>query len=120
MDLSEEMAAALQRRFKHRITNVPVLDQPVFVVFDYSPTTPEPPLSIAFDCGGDAKCWLSERDLIEIGDHRPKSHPAYKEFTLEGRQFHPFSVEAFGMSIFENIEELTIACRRLYGHISWS
>ena len=120
MALSEEMAKALDRRFKCRLTNVPVLEKPVLIMFDYSPGDNMPPLSIAFDWSGDAKCWLTETELVEINDERPKLHPEYKTFKFEGREFHPFSIIAFPRSIFENIDDFALACRSLYEHVVWN
>ena len=119
MELLEEMTKALDRLFKWKLTNVPVLEKPVLIVFDYSPRDDTPPLSIAFDWAGGSKCWLSEIQLKKIGDNLPKFHSKYKKFTLEGREFHPFSIQAFPKAIFDNIEDFTHACRSLYEHVDW-
>lgn len=120
MQLSKETTEALDRLFKWKLTNVPVLEKPALIVFDYSPTDDRPPLSIAFDWSGGPKCWLSETQLIKIGDNLPKSHPKYKKFNFEGRDFHPFSIQAFPQAIFGNIEDFTLACQSLYEHVDWS
>ena len=120
MGLSAEMAKALDSRFKCQLTNVPVQEKPVLIVFDYSPRDDMRPLSIAFDWACGPKCWLTETELVKINNNRPKLHPKYKAFGFEGRRFHPFSVTAFPRSIFENIDEFTLACRTLYEHIVWS
>ena len=119
MSLSPEITLALARRFKWKLTNVPPLEKPVLIVCDYSPSDDAPPLSIAFDWAGRAMCWLSETRLVKIGDNCPRHHPRYKQFVFEGRQFHPFSVQAFPKEIFSNIDALIFACQNLYGHIEW-
>ena len=119
MELSIEMARALDQRFKCNLTNIPVLEKPVLVVFDFSPADDMPPLSIAFDWAGGPKCWLSERRLVEIEEKCPSYHPKYKKFNLEGREFHPFSIKAFPKTIFEEIDAFSLACRSLYDHVVW-
>ena len=120
MSLSPEMTLALDRRFKWKLTNVPTLEKPVLVVCDYSPNDDAPPLSIAFDWGRRAMCWLSETQLVEIDSKCPRHYLQYKQFMFEGRQFHPFSVKAFPAEIFSNIDALILACRSLYDHVDWS
>ena len=120
MTLPPEMALALDRRFKWTVTNVSVLEKPVLIVFDYSPRDDAPPLSISFDLAGSPKCWLSETRLVEINDNGPKHHSKYKQFAFEGRQFHPFSVQAFSDGIFSDIDALIFACQSLYDHVDWS
>ena len=120
MEISEETTKALDWLFKWKLTNVPVLEKPALIVFDYSPTDDMPPLSMAFDWFGGPKCWLSETRLKKIGDNLPKFHPKYKKFNLEGREFHPFSIQAFPKEIFGNIDEFTHACRSLYEHVDWN
>lgn len=106
--------------FKWKLTNVPVLEKPALIVFDYSPGGAMPPLSIAFDWSGGPKCWLSETRLIAIGNNLPKSHPKYKKFNLDGRQFYPFSIRAFPKEIFGNIDAFIDACQGLYEHVGWN
>ena len=120
MALSEEMTQALDRRFKYKLTNVPVLETPVLIVFDYSPDNDMPPLSIAFDWDGGAKCWLTETRLIKINGKCPRPYSDYKTFKFEGRHFHPFSIVAFPRSIFESIDAFTLACCTLYDHVDWN
>ena len=120
MSLSPEMTRALDRRFKWKLTNVPALEKPVLIIFDYSPSDETPPLSVAFDWVGRAMCWLSESRLVEIGDKCPRQYPGYKQFVFEGRQFHPFSVRAFPKAIFSDINALVLACRGLYDHVEWN
>ena len=119
MSLSPEMALALDRRFKWKLTNVPVLEQPVLIVFDYGPSDEAPPLSIAFDLTGQAKCWLTETRLVKIGEKCPRHYPRYKGFVFEGREFHPFSVIAFPKATFCSVDTLVLACQSLYDHVAW-
>ncbi|MCY4427677.1 MAG: hypothetical protein OXC05_11710 [Halieaceae bacterium] len=119
MKLSEEMTKAINRLCKWKLTNVAVLDKPVLILFDYSPTSDTPPLCIAFDSSHRAKCWLTETRLREIEDKCPKPHPKYKAFTFEGRKFHPFSIEAFPEAMFGSIDDFSLACRSLYDHVKW-
>ena len=120
MRLSPEMTQALDRRFKWKLTNVPVLEKPVLIVFDYGPSDDAPPLSVAFDLAGRARCWLSETRLEKIANIGPKHHPDYNGFVFEQRQFHPFSVIAFPSAIFSDIDALIVACQSLYDHVEWS
>lgn len=120
MNLSADMTKALDRQFKWARTNVPVLEKPVLIVFDYSPGDDMPPLSIAFDWSGGPKCWLSETRLKKIGDKGPRFYPKYKTFKREAREFHPFSIQAFPRTTFANIDDFTRACRNLYEHVDWS
>ena len=54
------------------------------------------------------------------GNNCPKHHPRYKQFMFDGRLFHPFSVQAFPVQIFSDIDELILACHTLYDHVDWS
>ena len=119
MTLSPEMTLALNRRYKSIVTNVPVLDKPVLIIFDYSPRDDARPLSIAFDVAGRARCWLSETRLVNINNDGPRHHSKYKQFGFEGRQFHPFSVQPFSNVIFADIDALVLACQSLYDHVEW-
>ena len=120
MGLSPQMRDALDHRFNWKLTNVSELENPVLAVFDYSPSDSQRPVSIAFDYSSGPKCWLSELLVREIDNNGPRYHPDYREFVLEGRQFHPYSIRAFLESIFEDINEFVSACRQLYQHVEWS
>ena len=120
MILSETMKRALDQSFRSRLVNVPELESPVLIVLDYSPSNGPNLLSLAFDCSGGAKCWLTESKVIEIGGEAPRPHAGYKKFVFKGREFHPYSIQAFPQSVFENIQEFRRACRLLYQHIAWS
>ena len=120
MGLPPQMKEALDHRFNWKLTNVPELENPILAVFDYSPSDRQLPVSIAFDYSGGPKCWLSESSVREIDNNGPKNHPDYREFVLEGRQFHPYSIQAFPGVIFEDIDQFVRACRRLYHHVEGS
>ena len=120
MELSPQMENALNDRFNWKLTNVPELETPVLAVYDYSPSDRQFPVSIAFDYSGGPKCWLSESSMKKINDDAPRPYPDYRQFVLEGRQFHPYSIQAFPESIFKNINEFVSACRKLYQHVEWS
>ena len=119
IELSQEMADALNGSFKWYHGNVPELDEPVLVVFDYSPSNAEPPLSLAFSLAAGPKCWLSESRVQEINDIGPSAHPDYRRFRLEGRRFYPYSIVALPTTCFERLEVLEQTCRRLYQHVVW-
>ena len=120
MELTATMEEALDQRFNWKLTNVPELDQPVLIVFDYSPSDDQRPLSIAFDSSCGAKCWLSAAKVRKIGNKGPRSHQKYRSFVFEGRKFHPYSIRAFPQTIFQEIREFTSACRQLCQHADWS
>ncbi len=113
---SEEMKVHLDRTFKWRLVNPAELDQPVLVVIDYSPSNDQCPISIAFDCNGGSKCWLSESAVYPISGEKPSSHADYRKFVFEGREFYPYSIEAPPPEIFTDIEQFEDVCRRLYQH----
>ena len=119
MVLTEDVRLALNERFKNHFGNIPGLAQPVLIIFDYSPTNSDPPLSIAFDGQLGPKCWMSEREVQEIDGDRPKlGH--YGEFRFERRDFYGFSIQAISQSTFNDINEICEVCRRLYAHIVWA
>lgn len=118
-ELSPLMIDALNQKFKWHYGNVSELDEPILVVFDYSPTDNHPSLSIAFSVSEKAKCWLSERQLLKIKDEAPSPHPDYRSFKLQGRMFFPYSITAFSKLYFEEIGCLISACQMLYQHIDW-
>ena len=118
-----QLSAAMQEKLnefaKWAFEQVRVLESPVLLVFDFSPSADQRPLSIAFDYGGGAKCWMTAGKVRKIGNDGPKFHEDYKEFPCEGRRFIPYSIQKLPGSIFENIDELKAACRRLYRHVVW-
>lgn len=117
MVLSEEFSKILDQNFDWKLTNVPELENPVLVVLEYSPRSDQRPVSIAFDCSGGAKCWLSEPEIKLIGDQGPSAHEKYKRFVYRGCKFYPYSIESFPQTIFRDIQEFNDACRSLYQHI---
>ena len=119
IELSPMMIEALDQTFKWHHGNVSELDEPILVVFDYSPSDDHPPLSIAFSLSEQAKCWLSESRVREIDDVGPSPHPDYRRFRLHGRRFYPYSIAAFSRSYFERIGRLVSACQCLYRHVDW-
>ena len=118
MQLDECTRQALADRFKYYYGNIPNLAQPVLVVFDYSPTDNEPPLSIVFDGELGSKCWMSERTVKEIDGNGPRlGH--YGDYQYDGHQFYGFSIQAFSQSDFDDVDRIESNCRRLYAHILW-
>lgn len=118
--ISDKVRNELNERFKWALTNVSNLESPVLVVFDYSPVGHQEMISIAFDCCGANKCWLSAEKVLEIDGDGPNSHPSYQQFTVDGQTFKPYSIVAFPSIIFEDVSALSDACRRLYKHVDWS
>lgn len=117
--LSVAMKEKLDQLFNWKLTQVKVLESPVLLIFDYSPSVSERPLSIAFDYGCGAKCWMTASKVREIAGVAPNPHEDYKEFTWEERQFKPYSIQSLSESIFEDIDTLREACRKLYRHVVW-
>ncbi len=117
--LSAVMKEKLDEFFEWTLTQVKVLESPVLLILNYSPSVGERPLSIAFDYGRGAKCWMTASKVQKIGDAAPRPYEDYREFTWEGRQFKPYSIQSLSASIFEDINALREACRRLYRHVVW-
>lgn len=121
MKKAEETRKALEQSFNCKQINVSELDTPLLVVLDYSPSDNQRPLlSIAFDVLGRPRCWMTVSKVRDIDGKSPNRHEDYREFTYEGRRFHPYSIHAFPLSIFTDVEEFTFACRLLYAHADWS
>ena len=117
--ISAAMHEKLNECVKWTLAQVPVLEDPVLLILDYSPSMEQPPLSIAFDYGCGPKCWMTASKVRKIGNKAPKYHEDYKEFPWEGRQFIPYSIKKLPSSIFEDINDLQAACRKLYQHVEW-
>ena len=119
-----QLSAAMQEKLndfaKWAFEQVRVLESPVLLILDYSPCADQRPLSIAFDYGGGAKCWMTAAKVRKIDDDGPNFCGDYKEFAFERQQFMPYSIRQLPGSIFENIDELKAACRRLYRHVVWT
>lgn len=118
--LSTSMKEGLDRFFDWTLTHVPVLETPVLVILDYSPSAGQRPLSIAFDYGCGPKCWMTASRVRTIDGVAPNPHGDYKEFTWEGRKFKPYSIQRLSESIFKNVDELAAVCQRLYCHVAWT
>jgi len=118
--LPTAMEQKLDEVFNWTLAQIPVLENPVLLVLDYSPSAGEPPLSIAFDYGRGPKCWMTASKVQKIGGNAPNRHEDYREFTWERRQFNPYSIKSLSESIFEDIGALTTACRNLYRHVVWA
>ena len=119
MQLPETMKQNLDQIVRWSLVQVPVLESPVLLILDYSPSVGEQPLSIAFDCECGPKCWMTASEVRKIGNNRPKYYGAYKEFTWEGQRFRPYSIQNLPSEIFENIDTLMAICRNLYRHVVW-
>lgn len=117
--LSAAMKETLDQFFNWTLAQVPVLESPVLLILDYSPSVGERPLSIAFDYGCGPKCWMTESRVRKIGNDAPNLHEKYREFTWKGRRFKPYSIQRLSASIFEDIDALMAVCRRLYRHVVW-
>ena len=117
--LSAAMEEKLDEFFNWTLTQVKVLESPVLLILDYSPSESERPLSIAFDYGRGPKCWMTASKVREIAGVAPNPHEDYREFTWEERQFKPYSIQSLPASIFEDINALREACRKLYRHVVW-
>ena len=120
MELSEKFEKGLKQRFNWKLANISELDEPVLIVFDYSPSDQQPVVSIAFDFSGGNKCWLTTKKVIPINDDGPNECPDYGKFTFETRNFHPYSIEVSSQEIFQDVSLLTSMCQRLYQHVDWS
>ena len=117
--LSAAMKEKLDEFFDWTLTQVKVLESPVLLILNYSPSVDERPLSIAFDYGCGPKCWMTASKVREIAGVAPNPHGDYREFTCKGQQFKPYSIQSLPASIFEDINALREACHRLYRHVVW-
>ena len=118
--LSAAMKEKLDEFFDWTLTQVAVLDSPVFLILDYSPSIQQRPLSIAFDYGCGPKCWMTASKVRAIGGNAPRPYQDYRKFTWQGRQFNPYSIQRLPESIFKDVRELTATCQRLYHHVVWT
>ena len=114
------MKKELTQRFNWKLTNISELDEPVLIVYDYSPSDQQPVISIAFDFSGGNKCWITTEKVISINNDGPNSHSDYGMFTFETRHFHPYSIQVSPQEIFQDVSHLTSMCQRLYQHVDWS
>ena len=118
--ISAEMQETLNDFAMWSLVQVPVLEDPVLLILNYSPAMEQPPLSIAFDYGCGPKCWMTASTMRKIGNNAPKYHEDYRDFTWEGRHFIPYSIQNLPRTIFNDIKALQAACRRLYQHVEWA
>lgn len=118
--VSTAMREKLDQLFDWTLAQVPVLERPVLLIFDYSPSASEHPLSIGLDYECGPKCWMTTSRVRNIGNEAPRSHEDYKEFTWAGREFKPYSIQSFSESIFEDVDALCAVCKRLYHHVVWA
>ena len=65
-----QISAAMQEKLNEfamwSLEQVPVLEDPVLLILDYSPAMDQPPLSIAFDYGCGPKCWMTASKVNKI------------------------------------------------------
>jgi len=118
--LNEYVKQKLSQRQKYHFGNVPGLPQYVLIIFDYSPSDNEPPLSIAFDGELGPKCWMTENKFKEIGNSQPLNLGAYEDFYYEERKFYSYSVTSYPQSDFNDVNLIEKNCWQLYQHIVWS
>ena len=98
MRLSTEFREALDQSVKWQLTNVPELDNIVLIVFDYSPGNDHPPISIAFDCSGGAKCWMSRPKVKSINGNAPNPYSDPQLQKVYSRKSPILSILNFGIS----------------------
>lgn len=113
---TEELIDQLNHSFKWKLANPPELDQPVLIVFDYSPSVEQCPICIAFDLSGGPKCWLSESQVFAIDGVMPNHHAGYRQFVFEGRKMYPYSIQALPGDLFTDINRFKSVCQSLYWH----
>ena len=118
--LPTAMKEKLDQLFNWTLAQVPVLESPVLLILDYSPSVGEHPLSIGFDYECGPKCWMTASKVRAIGNDAPRPHEAYKEFTWGGREFKPYSIQSLSASILEDVDAMRAVCRRLYRHVVWA
>ena len=122
MVAANQIERLLRESLNVKITNVPELEHLVIIVLDYSPTDSERPISMAFGLEEEAKCWLTltESEIRTVDDEGPSSHPNYRQFAYQGRQFYPYSIRPLGQEVFACVSRFESICRRMYGHAVWS
>ena len=117
MELSEEFKEGLKESFAWEYTNISNLDEPVLIIFNYSPPSESRPFSFAFSLRGNPKCWISHDKVKKVGDKSPNRHQEYRDFDYDGQRFYAYSVQAFENPTFSDIAEFKKVCKRLYAHI---
>ena len=117
MELSKEFREELAEYFDWEYTNIPNLEEPVLMIFNYSPSNESSPFSFAFSLRGNPKCWISHDKVKEVGDKAPNRYPDYKDFNHNRQKFYAYSVQAFENSTFSDIAKFKRVCNRLYANI---
>ena len=116
MTVSEEFQQRLDEHFNWEETNIPNLNRPVLLIFDYSPTDGAQPFSFAFEPGA-SKCWITHNKIKLVDDIAPPAfHAEYGEFSHKKHHFYPYSIQV-PPDTFANIQEFKNTCNRLYNHI---
>ena len=118
--LSAAMQEKLNQFVNWKQAQIPVLEAPMLLILDYSPSLEQPPLSIAFDCGCGPKCWMTASKTMKIGEAEPSFNEKYRQFQWEGRRFIPYSIERLPEAIFDDIDALKTTCQSLYRHVVWA
>ena len=117
MELSEEFREGLNEYFDWEYTNIPNLEEPVLIIFNYSPLSESLPFSFGFSLRGSPKCWISHDKVKEVGGESPNRKQDYRDFNYKGQRFYAYSVQSFENSTFRNIAEFKKVCKRLYANI---
>ena len=109
-----DQKAGIQARL---VDDVPNLDAPVFMVLNYSPGKGFAPASMAFDCQGDPKCWLSEPQVENIAGNGPKRHKPYRDFQYGGRQFYGYSIHPVPIETLLSARNVKEILPEFYAHM---
>lgn len=119
MQLSEEFKEGLNEHFQWEFTNIPNLDVPVLIIFQYSPRNEDVPFSFAFNLNKEPKCWMSHDKVkgVENSQVGPNPHEKYRKFNCKGYTFYPYSVQVFPDIIFQDINKFKKICCELYEYI---
>lgn len=117
MEFSEEFREGLNESFDWKYTNVSNLEEPVLMIFNYSPSSELPPFSFAFSLRGSPKCWISHDKMKKVGNEAPNRYPDYKDFNHNRQKFYAYSVRAFEKATFSDITKFKKVCNRLYVNI---
>ena len=115
----KDIESTLGAAFHLEVANVPELEHPVAIVFDYSPTDTDRPLSFALGLASERKCWLTTSKVQQVDGIGPNPYPNYREFCYAGRRFHPYSIEPIPTDAFGCVSKFESICRGLYAHVVW-
>ena len=107
------------------LENIRNVEDVSIIIKNYSPDVSKRPVSIAFSINDDnnnssfnPKCWITERNLKEVGGRIIPYHEIYKEFEYENKKFYPFSVNLENYKV--NAKEIKKLCGQLYKHVRFS